>query len=255
VVFLGNWYVNIMNFNAPKSETIRWVMIPSLSNIQRSNIQVSMNSSGDQITLYYVVQDEQGKKASKTVLHLKTGCWTCPFGRDDQNKLMVTISDEQYFKIVELDNYGRDICKYFMKAAGKEIPDDPSELPYKSMIQTVDGMEVLQLQLSERTRYFDNNGIKLDTEQALQWISGQFSARFLLSLSLRVWNDGGNTKYYWSVQPVQIKIRRFCTLPEGCKIFESEAEFREASTEGPAEKEKEEEGIVDFDPDVNELLD
>lgn len=236
--------------------------IPSLNDLDRSKIQVARD--GDQINLYYVDQTSSADaKPRKTPLHVKTSCWTCPFGRDDQGKLMVAIADGQFFKVEELDKFGRDVCKYFIKQDGQDIPDDPDELPYKSLIQSVDGLDVLCLQMSERTRVFDTNGVKIDPDQALQWVAGQFSGNFLLSLGLRIWTgeDGSNTngKFYWSVQPVQIKIRKYCTLPQGCKIFESEAELQEAFDMRKKihikKKIQDDEAVVEFDPDVNELLD
>jgi len=235
--------------------------IPSLSDLDRSKIQVARD--GDQINLYYVDQPTTNTKIRKTPFHVKTSCWTCPFGRDDQGKLMAAIADGQFFKVEEIDKFGRDVCKYFLKQDGQEIPDDPDELPYKSLIQTVDGLDVICLQMSDRTRVFDSNGVKIEPEQALQWVAGQFSGNFLLSLGLRIWSgeDGSstNSKFYWSVQPVQIKIRKYCTLPQGCKIFESEEELQEELTMRKKitikKKIQDDETVADFDPDVNELID
>lgn len=235
--------------------------VPSLDDLKRSHIQIA--KVGDQINLYYVCEDEQGR-SKKTPLHVKTGIWTCPFGRDDQGKLVAVISDSQYFQVAELDRYGRDVCKYFLRQEGKAVPEDPDELPYKSLVQSVDGMDVIHLHMSAQTRVFDNNNVKLQPEQVDQWTSGQFSGNFLLSLGLRIWTGNGddgtnNGKFYWSVQPVQIKIRRYCTLPEGCKIFEDENELKEEldrRTKVTVKKRvQEEEPVADFDPDVNELLD
>lgn len=233
-------------------------IIPNLSDLQKSKIQVACN--GDKINLYYVDQKQ------KTPFHVKTGCWTCPFGRDDQGKITVVISDNEYFKIEELDNYGREVCKYFLRQENVEIPDDPDDLPYKSLIHTVDGLDTLVLQLNDRSRVFDSNGVKLEDELAQQWTSAQFSANFLLSLGLRVWsgdgngNESGNPKhFYWSVLPSQIKIKRYCTLPTGCQIFETEPAFtKEVDKRKKIEvrrKQPEEDSVIDFDPDVNELLD
>jgi hypothetical protein len=235
--------------------------IPSLNDLDRSKIQVARD--GDQINLYYVDQTPADARPRKIPLHVKTSCWTCPFGRDDQGKLMVVIADGQFFKVEDIDKFGRDVCKYFLKHDGQDIPDDPDELPYKSLIQNVDGLDVLCLQMSERTRVFDTNGVKIEPDQALQWVAGQFSGNFLLSLGLRIWSgeDGSNTngKFYWSVQPVQIKVRKYCTLPQGCKIFESEEELQEELNRRKKihikKKIQDDEPVVDFDPDVNELLD
>lgn len=235
--------------------------IPSLSGLKRSSIQVARN--GNQINLYYVTTQSNGKP-KKTPLHIKTNCWTCPFGRDDQGKLIAAISDNQYFDIEELDRFGRDVCKYFLKHEGHEIPDDLDDLPYKSLFHHIDGLDVLQLQMSDQTRVFDSNGVKLSTEQANQWTAGQFSGHFLLSLGLRVWtgDDGSlssNGKFYWTVQPVQIKVKRYFTLPKGCEIFDNVEEFEEEMDKRKKitvkTRVQDEEAVVDFDPDVNELLD
>jgi hypothetical protein len=153
-----------------------------------------------------------------------------------------------------------------MKRAEQEIPEDPDELPYKSLIQNVDGLEVLCLQMSKGTRVFDNNGVKLEEDQRNQWTAGQFAGHFLLSFSLREWGGSGAAaasgsvgKFYWSVTPVQIKIKRYCTLPQGCKIFETEPELQQELDQRKKvvikRKIVDEEAVVDFDPDVNELLD
>lgn len=228
--------------------------IPNLSELKRSNIQVSRGTDG--ITLYYVSTKADGK-TKKTPLHVKTNCWTCPYGRDDQGKLLVAISDDQYFNIEELDRYGRDVCKYFLKQDKKDgcVPEE-EELPYKPLLNKVDGLDVLQLQLSDNTRVFDSNGVKLTTDQANQWMSGQFSGHFLLSLGLRKWSVDSSGTYYWVVQPVQIKIKRYFTLPEGCKIFDNEQDLQnELDNRAQSTAQPDDEAVVDFDPDVNELLD
>jgi hypothetical protein len=176
--------------------------IPNLSTLSRANIQIARNE--DQINLYYVTPKD-GSKPKKSPLHVKTNCWTCPFGRDDQGRVYAVISSEQFFNVEDLDRYGREVCKYLMKSEGIAVPDD---LPYKSLIQQIDGLDVLQLYISDDTRFFDNNNIKMTRDQADQWMSGQFSANFLLSLSMRVSTAGGTAgtggTYYWVVKPVQI---------------------------------------------------
>lgn len=232
--------------------------IPSLSGLKRSSIQVSRN--GDQINLYYVTSRPNGKP-KKTPLYVKTNCWTCPFGQDDQGKLLVAISDSQYFDVEELDRFGRDVCKYFLKHEGHEIPEDLDNLPYKSLLHHIDGLDVLQMQMSDHTRVFDSNGVKLSPDQANQQIAGQFSGHFLLSLGLRVWSreDSTSQSFYWTIQPIQIKVKRYFTLPEGCKIFDNEEELKgdmDIRKKITIKKRVEdEEAVVDFDPDVNELLD
>ena len=225
--------------------------IPNLSALTRANIQIARND--DQINFYYVAPSQApSAKPKKIPLHVKTNCWTCPFGRDDQNNVYAVISSEQFFNIEDLDRYGRDVCKYFLKSDDQPVPD---ELPYKSMIQQVDGLDVLQLRITEDTRVFDNNNIKLSKEQADQWMSVQFSGNFMLSFSMRISSTGN---YYWVVKPVQIKVKRYFALPQGCKIFDNDTDLAE---EMDRRKEQQpavpdvEEALVDFDPDVNELLD
>lgn len=236
------------------------ISILALKNLNRKHIQISKTS--DQINLYY--SDTIDQKTKRIPLYVKTNCWTCPFGRDDQGKLLAIIHDDEYFKIEELDSFGRDVCRYFLKDSGEEIPNNSDDLPYKSIIQQVDGLDVLNLSMNDATRVFDNNGVKLTPEQINQWTAGQFSANFLLTLNLRIWtaDDGGsitNGKFYWSVQPVQIKINKYCTLPEGCQIFENE-ELLTKELDVRQESQikvqvRDEEPVTDFDPDVNELLD
>ena len=73
--------------------------------------------------------------------------------------------------------------------------------------------------------------------------------------------DGSSTngKFYWSIQPLQIRIRKYCTLPQGCQIFQTEEDLQQELDRRTKitvkRKQPEEECVVDFDPDVNELID
>jgi hypothetical protein len=227
--------------------------IPHLKSLDRNKLQVV--KSGDQINLYYV---DDSKKA---LFHTKTTCWTCPFGRDDQGKLLAVVSDNEFFKLEELDQYGRDICKYFMKQENMDIPEDDSDLPYKSLLGKEDGLDILNLTVNDSTRFFDNNGVKLSPDQMSQFTSGQFSGYFLLSFTLRIWRSGNTiSKFYWSISPVQIRIKKYCTLPEGCEIYEDEEKLKSALKERKKIVIKSRSSVADepvegFDPDVNELLD
>ena len=227
--------------------------IPSLKSLDRDKLQIG--KSGDQINLYYV--DE----SVKTIFHAKTSCWTCPFGKDDQGKLIVVVSDDEFFKLEELDDYGKDICKYFMIQESLDLPCDDSDLPYKSLLGKEDGLDVLHLTASENTRFFDNNGVKLSHDQMSQFTSGQFSAYFLLSFSLRIWRSGNTiSRFYWTISPAQVRVKKYCTLPEGCEIFEDETMLKSALKERKkvvikSRSSVSDEPVQSFDPDVNELLD
>ena len=224
--------------------------IPHLKTWKRDNLHIS--TTGDEINLYY------NNSSSKMLFHTKTSCWACPFGKDEQNKLMAVVSDDEYFKLEELDLYGKDICKYMLNKENVEY--DEEELPYKSLLSKQEGLDVLNLSLSDRTRIFDNNGVKLNPDEITQFTSGQFSGYFLLSYSLRIWRTGNEiTKMYWIVNPVQIRIKQYCTLPEGCQIFDNEEdlniELKQRKKVLIKTRAVEEEPVVSFDPDVNELLD
>jgi hypothetical protein len=222
--------------------------IPTLKDFNRDNIQVQFNKDTQNINVYNV-------STTKTPLHVKTSNWTCPFGRDDRNQLIVIIPDDQYYNVVMLDTLGRDICKMFYeKCTGNPLAPG-EDIPYKSLIHKDDGLDTLHLLLTEHTRVFDNNNTKLDTEHVNQFTSGQFTANFLLSLScIKVYNG----VFFWSISPAQIKIRKYCTLPEGCIIFEDELQLKQHLNERDTlqikAKEQSEEPVVEFDPDVNELL-
>ena len=227
--------------------------IPHLKSLDRNKLQVV--KSGDQVNLYYV--DE----SVKTMFHCKTSCWTCPFGKDDQGKLITVVADNDFFSLENLDQYGRDICKYFMKQEDLDIPEDDSDLPYKSLLAKEDSLDVLNLTVSDSTRFFDNNGVRLEPDQISQFTSGQFSAYFLLSFSLRIWRSGDTiSRFYWSVTPAQIRIKKYCTLPQGCEIYEDEERLKAALKERKKVVIKSRSSISDepvqsFNPDVNELLD
>lgn len=227
--------------------------IPHLKSLDRNKLQIV--KSGDQINLYYV--DE----SVKTMFHSKTSCWTCPFGKDDQGKLITVVSDSDFFSLENLDQYGRDICKYFMKQEDLDIPEDDNDLPYKALLGKEDGLDVLNLTINDSTRFFDNNGVRLETDQISQFTSGQFSAYFLLSFSLRIWRSGDTiSRFYWNITPAQIRIKKYCTLPEGCEIYEDEETLKEALKERKkvvikSRSSVTEEPVQSFDPDVNELLD
>lgn len=222
--------------------------IPHLKNWDREKIQLVR--SGDEISLYYVTD-------KKIPFHTKTNSWTCPFGKDDQNKIISIVSDEEFFKLEELDNYGKDVCKYFMEKEGLEI--DKEDLPYKSLMSKQDGLDVISLTISNRTKFFDNNGNKIPNDQTDMFTSGQFTGYFLLNYSLRIWRAGNTiTKFYWIVTPAQIRVKNFCSLPEGCEIFEDEDHLQvelDKRKENIIGSEIIEEPVTNFDPEVNELID
>jgi hypothetical protein len=226
-------------------------VIPHLGDFKRDKVQVHINKDAPtpQVNVYYV----QGK--TKTPLHLKVFNWTCPFGRDDRDQLVAIIPDELYFDLEALDKLGKDICKmFYTELTGKDLDPD-EDIPYKSLIHKDDGLDTVHLSLSPQTRVFDNNNVKLGPEQITQYTSGQFSANFLLSFAcISVYND----YFFWSLLPSQIKVKKYCTLPEGCIIFEEEALLQqelETRRQVQVTTKVQDEPVADFDPDVNELID
>lgn len=221
--------------------------IPNLKDFDRSRVRVSAAADGDSIKIYY----------DKAPLHLKTSCWSCPFGISDAGQIVTIIPDDQYFQVEALDKLGQDICRHFhKKVLDTDPPDDNADLPYKSLIHRDDELDTLHLQLSDHTRTFDNNNIKLEPEAVKQFTSGQFSANYLLSFTcLKIYNG----HFFWAPWPAQIKVRKYCALPEGCQIFSNEEELKQELQERKQTvikvREHDEEPVMDFDPDVNELLD
>lgn len=231
--------------------------IPHLRNFVRDNVRVVYQSdkkgSEPRISMYYLANKQQ------TPLHVKLYGWTCPFGRDDSGQIVAVIPDDIYFQVEALDRLGRDVCKMFHEriiGTAWEADSDDGELPYKSLIHKDDGLDTMHLRLTDNTRVFDSNNVRLDNDQVSQCTGGQFTANFLLSLaSLRVYQG----HFFWSVSLAQMKVCQFCTLPEGCIVFHSEDKLREelaTRREMITEKREEEEAPVqDYDPDVNELMD
>lgn len=226
-----------------------YMTIPQLREFDRSLAMVSVNRTNKaEIGLYY------GDSTKHQPLHLRTGSWTCPFGRADGGALVAVIPEDQYQKVKELDDFGRDVCRHCMSEAASA--DGDGELPYKSLMYQDDGLDTLHLTMSDNTRVFDDAGVKLAPDVANLWLSGQFVANFLLSLSIRLYSG----VYYWTVSVVQIRVRRYCTLPDGCIIFTDEQELKselESRKIKPQIKlrAQDEEAVAEFDPDVNELLD
>jgi len=220
--------------------------IPQLKDFNPAMAMVSVNRGNkSEIGLYY------GDSAKHQPLHIKTSAWTCPFGRAEGGALVAIIPDDQFHKVKELDEFGRHVCRHYMSEDGS-----PDDLPYKSLIYQDDGLDTLHLTMSDHTRVFDDAGVKLTPEQSNQWLSGQFVANFLLSLSMRIY--GG--VYYWTVSAVQIKVRRYCTLPEGCIVFTDEDELKAELESRKIRPQirlraQDEEAVAEFNPDVNELLD
>jgi hypothetical protein len=219
--------------------------IPSLMDFDRSKVRVSPPTDG-QIKIYY----------EKTPLHVKTSCWSCPFGKSDTGQIVGIIPDDQYFQVEALDKLGQDVCRhYHLKILGSEPPVDNDDLPYKSLIHHDDDLDTLHMQFSDKTRIFDNNNIRLVEDSVHQFTSGQFSSNFLLSFAaLKIYNG----HFFWSPFPAQMKIRKFCALPEGCIIFNEEEPLKEELKKRKNVTIKvrvpDDEAVTDFDPDVNELL-
>lgn len=215
-------------------------MLPTLQQFDSNLVKVSPDKTTGNIKIYYT---------GKTRLHIKTSVWSCPYGRNEQT-LIVVVPDSEYFLLERFDELGRNICRMYTKDAESEDDD----LPYKSLIMKDNDLDAIKLVLNSDTRFFDRNGVLLNNEQVNQVTAGKFEANFLLLFTL---NNYKGT-YFWSLSPVQVKIKEFCTLPEGCVIFTDEQELmNELSTRTQTQIEirhEQEAPVVDFDPDLNELL-
>ena len=219
--------------------------IPNVNNILTSKIKIDLQQ--DKINLYY----------GKNRLYAKTGCWVCPYGLGDNNTLTVVVPDNYCEHMYKIDNIGRTVVRNnYETIFGTPAPEDDDEMPYIPLIKTLeDGSDVMNVRLSDKVRVFDKNGEYIPDHASC--LSSQFSAYYLLDLSALSIYNGYVT---WQVWPIQIKVKQYCVLPEGCLILNSLDEVDGALKQRIKVKVKSRsvddlDAVVDFDPDANELMD
>lgn len=218
--------------------------IPNISNLDESQIKMILREG--QVQLYY----------GKNKLYVKTGCWTCPYGINDGNALVCVVPDQYCEKLNSLDDLARSILMdHHEQIYGTPAPEDVESLQYIPLMKTLEnGLETIRMPIADHVRIFDSNGERVTDRQ---YMSSQFSAYFLLDMSTLTCNKGYVS---WSLWPVQIKIKRYCVLPEGCLIYDTVEDVNKAVKQRVQIKPKPKhtdalDAVVEFTPDVNELLD
>ena len=219
--------------------------IPNINRMLVNNIKMDIQPGA--INLYY----------GKTRLFVKTGCWTCPYGIGDNNTMVCIIPDIYCERLTLLDNLARTIIfQNYKKLFGEDLPDQTNidDIPYTPLIKTLeDGLECAKIQVTEKMKVFDCNGEKII--DYVSCLSRQFSAYFLFDMSTISVHKGFAS---WSLWPLQIKIKHYCILPEGCLIYDTEEQLIQAllsrNSVSSSVRSEEFDAVIDFDQDVNELL-
>ena len=221
--------------------------IPHINSLDHAQIKMSVSKDG--VTLYYGMNR----------FTAKTPILTCPYGVSESGSLTALVPDtgDAFYW---LDDLGRTIVRNnHVQLFGTEAPEDDDDLPYYPLVRTDEntGSDTIRMQLNEQVRVFDNNSVKIPEYQ--QFVSSQFLGYFWLDFSTLTVYRG---KVMWSLRPLQIKVQQYCALPEGCIIYDELPEAEEAVKERIKVKVQAKErtnehldAVVDFDPDVNELLD
>lgn len=221
--------------------------LPKLMDLDCSRLTVAPTGQG--ICVYN--KDRSNKKIP---LHIKTGPWVCPYGVDDKGGTVIPIPDDQYFKLEEIDTIGRAICRmFYTRLTGEDCPEDDEDLPYKSILHKDDDTDTIHLPgiMSDSIRVFDKYGDAIPDWTS--YVASNFTSYFLLNLStIKVYNG----TFFWSIWPVQMKIMARNLLPVGSQVFTSIENLREAlkDTVVTVTEEPDIDCVIDFDPDVNELL-
>jgi len=134
-------------------------------------------------------------------------------------------------------------------------------------IKYVEGFYNITINCSPFTKIFDNNKVSISSESQL--VQNQFMGYLLLDLSLSEYND----TVYLRINPLQILIRTYSSLPAGCIIYYSikdliKNEFNSIENPqiGDPDQDEEPEPETEHEPelepepimllqDLNELLD
>lgn len=215
---------------------------PNLSALDLDNIRITRRPDDGRYMFYY----------GSSKLYVRTSILNCPYGRDDAGVVYCEIPhsclpildalDELASSII--DPNGEDLVK--TQNAG----DEQGQNQYVRLVRTIDGKKVIKLHVNgDSVKVFDGNGNKVDNISSV--MSNEFSSYFLLDLScLTPFKD----KYIWPSHPVQLRLKGFCTLPPGCQIHESLTSLHMALADHASKTVDVYDPVVDFDPDVNELL-
>ena len=192
--------------------------IPNINRLSADKIKMDIQPGT--VNLYY----------GKTRLFVKTGCWTCPYGVGDSNNIVCLIPDIYCEKLAWLDNLARMIIfQNYEKIFGEEVPSqcNVDDVPYTPIVKILeDGLECAKFPVIERMRVFDSNGEKIN--DYMPCLSSQFSAYFLFDMSTISVHKGYAS---WTLWPLQVKIKHYCILPEGCLIYDNEKELQVALQE------------------------
>jgi hypothetical protein len=221
--------------------------IPNINRLSTDKIRMEIQQGA--INLYY----------GKTRLFAKTGLWTCPYGVGDSKAIVCLVPDIYCEKLAWLDNLARTIIfQNYATVFGESLPEgiNVDDVPYTPIVKMLEnGLESVRLPVTDRMKVFDSNGEKIT--DYMPCMSSQFSGYFLFDMSTINVHKGHAS---WTLWPMQVKIKHYCILPEGCLIYETEEELQ-AGLATRAEMEPKQtdrltelDAVVDFDPDVNELL-
>ena len=214
---------------------------------------VEVKASADGLLLHQKASRAPGRFC------LRTNAWYCPYGLNEARQLIVPVPPTYLARILALDEWARERVREnyeILTDSESEPPVDDDELPFSGLIRP----EGLKLQLSDRTRTFDCNGERLPDDESTNVLSGSFTGYFLLDLSAISTFKG---HIIWQAKVLQIRIKTYSTLPEGCMIYNTEEEVLAAlhqRTERPLssmpgnDPDDDTGGIPDYGLDVNELL-
>jgi len=164
--------------------------------------------------------------------YLNTGFIECPYGIND-NKFIADLKEPLLSKFNNLDTW---------------IKENINRDDYIPLISD----KKITIFNTETTKVFDKNGDIIEDSDVL--FSARFVASFLLDMS-EITNY--KEKCLLSHWPLQIKIKEFSLLPEGCVICSTKKEFYNNKSLNLNLKKEDIDVIpqaVQYDPNVNDLL-
>lgn len=216
--------------------------VPKLHNYDWSDIRMAKDDGC--IKLYN----------NKSLLGLESSPMTAPYGLSDMGLIKVVIPEKMLHGIEKLDKIGQQITDEYgdFLFEGEVSGDDER---YDSVIhRDENGTEMLHLRLTKNSRVFDRDKALVKPEDYQSYTSAEFKCVALLDLSkITVFQDKARITPYIS----QLMILSYCTLPKGCIIFNDEEglkhEMENRKLSAPIIND-DDDAVIDFDPDVNELL-
>uniref|UniRef100_A0A6C0J803 Uncharacterized protein n=1 Tax=viral metagenome TaxID=1070528 RepID=A0A6C0J803_9ZZZZ len=199
-------------------------------------------------------------KRKRRKLYIKTPILQCNIGICEGNNINLNFTASFHKQIYDLEEYIQNELQKHTKFLNMDEQDTiGKESIYRSMIKNDDGEEYIKLYINKNSKVFDRDNQRIDTDKYDEYLSGKFCCALVLELSeINVFAD----KAQFKPNVFQLKVYSFSLLPSGCKIYDNIELFNKEMKRIKLEQNNDcvemtayDDAVIEYDPNVNELLD